>query len=111
MLLLLALSLSHRVLAVWPHPQSMQRGNQTVRLSEDFDIKIVGQALQEQAPADVSSRHRVAASSADWRVQLHVAIARALHQIQHDDMQRLQVGRGESDGCANASRPTDGLTP
>ncbi|KAF8551874.1 glycoside hydrolase family 20 protein [Imleria badia] len=83
--LLLALSLLHGVLALWPIPASLSTGTTPLVLSADFciDVNING------APEDLND-----------------AVGQAEYYLANDKLGRLVVGRGANDSAALANAKT-----
>ncbi|ORY69311.1 glycoside hydrolase family 20 protein [Leucosporidium creatinivorum] len=83
------------VKGLWPAPQELERGKDVIRLAEEFDITLKGSALLENAA---------------YLGDLMDGVKRTHEYLINDNLQRLVVGRGESDrSLVNAAPELVGL--
>ncbi|GAA5866405.1 hypothetical protein JCM1840_001305 [Sporobolomyces johnsonii] len=74
--------------ALWPAPRSLKTGSTPVQLGQGFEI-VLSEGLSGAAPSD-----------------LVAAVELAMEQVKKDRLERLIVGRGESDRDAVSKSPT-----
>lgn len=83
-----ALAFATSASALWPQPRNITTGSNTLRLADNFDIKV----SVDNAPSDLND-----------------AVSRAKAFLANDKLERLVVGRGASDSVQGA-KTLPGLT-